>query len=119
MKKVVKLLSYAFLGCFLVVASALANVEKSKKVADPSENRVREQFISNLSGIPFDNDDTSEVYISFAVSAKNGLEITRVTSENSDLANRVKETLKLKAKHFEVPASLNGKYLIKIRFIKE
>jgi DNA/RNA-binding domain of Phe-tRNA-synthetase-like protein len=114
MKKVVKFLSFAFLGCFLVVASAVANVEKSKKDAKASENYLREQLANTLSKVTFDDD--SEVSVYFTVSAKDGVQITRVASPSPELTSRVKETLK--AQHIEAPSNMDGKYLIKVSFIK-
>lgn len=113
MKKVVKFLFVAFLGSFLVVASAMASVNKSEDDVKASENSIREQLVGTLSNVTID--DTSEVYVYFTVSAKSGFELNSVIGENSGLTNEVEKLLK--TKHIEVPAYLEGKYVVKVSFV--
>jgi len=114
MKKVVKFLSYAFLGSFLVVSSAFASGDKANSVKT-SENSIREQLANALSKLSVE--DASEVYVYFTVSSKSGFELENVAGLDSKLATDVKATLK--AKSIAVPADLNGRFLIKVSFINK
>ena len=113
MKKVVKFLLVAFLGSFLVVASAMASVNNLEDDVKASENSIREQFVTTLSGVTVDV--KSEIYVYFTVSAKKGFELNSVTGDNSGLNNEVEKLLK--TNRIEVPTYLEGKYLVKVIFV--
>jgi hypothetical protein len=115
MKKVVKFLSFAFVGSFLVVASALASGEKSGADVKRSENSVREQLARALSKVSVE--DESVAYVYFTVSSKEGFKLEKVSSLNDGLKEAVKSTLSTSS--IAVPADLEGKYLIKVNFISK
>jgi len=113
MKKVVKFLLVAFLGSFLVVASAMASVNKLEDDVKASKNSIREQLVTTLSDVTVN--DKSEIYVYFTVSTKNGFELISVAGENSGLTNVVEKLLK--TNRIEVPTYLEGKYLVKVIFV--
>lgn len=115
MKKVIKFLSFAFIGSFLVVASALASGEKSGSDVKKSENSVRDQLARALSKISAE--DQSVAYVYFTVSSKEGFKLEKVSSLSDDLKEAVKSTLATSS--ISVPADLEGKYLIKVNFINQ
>jgi len=113
MKKVVRFLSFAFLGSFLVVATALASdKDNSGKDAKASENSLREQFTSVLSNVTFEAGNEVDIY--FTLSPEKGFKLDKVSGENSELTSDVKRTLS--AKSFAVQSNLEGKYVIKVKF---
>jgi hypothetical protein len=114
MKKVFKFLSFAFVGSFLVVASALANEGKGADLKK-SENSVREQLAIALSKVS--TEEESVAYVYFTVSSKEGFKLEKVSSLNDNLKEAVKS--RLNASSIAVPADLDGKYLIKVSFINK
>jgi hypothetical protein len=111
--KVVKIFSIALVSSFLLVSATFAkdidNVGSDLKAA---ENSVREQLAGVLSGVSTDETEIVNVY--FSISAK-GFEVNAVTGENEELISKVKGILT--SKDLAVPALLNGKYHIKVRFV--
>lgn len=113
MKKVVKVLSFAFLSSILVASKALAssgNVTLTDVKA--SENAIREQVASALTDASFQ--DGNEVYVYFSVSPSKGFEVNNVSGDNEELAQEVKRILSTKS--IAAPANLEGKYLVKVKF---
>ena len=111
--KIVKFFSVALVSSFLVASSVFAtSVEKSNADVKSAENTVREQLASALSSVTAET--SSDVFVYFTVSSKAGFELIDVNGLDSELASKVKSTLK--AKTFATPAILDGKYLIKVKF---
>jgi hypothetical protein len=112
--KVVKFFSIALVGSFLVASSMFAaDVDKSKDVK-AAENSIRQQVASVLSSVS--TDDADFVYVHFTVSAEKGFQLTNVKGENETLVENVKIALTSNAISTSV---LEGKYLVKVRFIKK
>jgi hypothetical protein len=112
--KTLKFFSIALVSSLLMVSSVFASGgDKSNADVKAAENSIREQLAGVLSEVAVDNSDV--VYVYFTVSAKNGFELNAVSSLNSSLSDQVKKTLTSKV--IAAPANLDGKYLLKIRFI--
>lgn len=113
MKKVVKFLSFAFLGSFLVAATALASGVGSKgESSKTSENAVREQLTSALSNVAFQ--DGNEVKVYFTLTSDKGFKLNKVSGENTELASEVEKVLS--AKSFTVDSNLAGNYIVTVKF---
>ncbi len=110
MKKVVKFLSFAFLGSFLLVGTALAG-NRGENAKTP-ENAFREQLTGALSNIAFQ--DGNEVKVYFTLSSENGFKLNKVSGENSELTSEVEKILS--AKSFTVESNLEGKYIVTVKF---
>ena len=111
--KIVKFFSVALVSSFLVASSVLANdIASSKTDVKSAENVVRDQLAGALSQVSTNSD--SEVFVYFKVSSKDGFKLLDVKGADSELASEVKSTLA--SKSIAAPASLDGKYLVKVKF---
>lgn len=109
--KVVKFLSVALVSSVLFVSGV--NAVENKGGADVNaENLIRNELASALSVVSASESET--VNIVFAITGK-GFELKNVTGKNDYLVKKVKAILA--SKNISSPESLNGQYMIKIRFV--
>ncbi|HEY4785227.1 MAG TPA: hypothetical protein VIH57_04230 [Bacteroidales bacterium] len=109
--KIVKFFSVALVSSLLLASSVLAN-DVVKKEGRSDENAVRRQLAGVLSKVS--TDSNSEVFVYFKLSSKDGFELIDVKGQDNDLASKVKSALSTGA--IAAPASLDGKYLVKVKF---
>jgi hypothetical protein len=109
--KVAKFFSIVLAGSFLTVSSMMASGNENADVKK-AENTVREQIANVLSDVNIESSDV--IYVYFTVSSK-GFELIDAKGENTELSDKVKEALSTSS--IVPPVALEGKYLIKVRFV--
>jgi hypothetical protein len=114
MKNVKNVLS-ALLCAVLFSTTVLANEVKSASEKEKASiNALRNQIAYTFSDVPIEND--LDVYVRFSVSNEKSLVLEEVLCIDKEFAKMVKT--KLEKCRMKSLSSLNGPYLIKIRFIK-
>jgi hypothetical protein len=112
--KISKFVFTAFLSAFISVSAVVAsgiNTDASELKAN--ENTLRQQIETVLSNIPYEG--TAVVFVKFSVAPESGLKIDSVVCVDNVLASTVKSTLAKTSLY--VPSSLNGSYLLKVKFV--
>ena len=110
--KTVKFFASAILSSMLFTSALLASGGESGSSAKASENALRDQIVDVLSNVS--SGTSGVVYVLFSVDKEKGLEVLNVSGVDGELANKVKS--KLANNKFSIPSSLEGKYMIKVRF---
>ena len=114
--KISKIVFAAFLSAFISVSAVVASgVNTDASELKANENTLRQQIETVLSNIPYEG--TAVVFVKFSVAPESGLKIDSVVSADNVLASTVKSTLAKTSLY--VPSSLNGSYLLKVKFVNK
>jgi hypothetical protein len=112
--KNVKFVFAALLSVLFVSSVVASDVIPDASELKASENSLRQQIVKVVSDISFEG--TADVFVKFTVGAEAGFNVVEVVSIDKDLAAKVKSVLAKTS--LLVPASLEGSYLLKIKFVE-
>jgi hypothetical protein len=106
---------FAALLSVLFVSSVVASNDVTKGLElKSSENSLREQIVKVVSDISYTGN--ADVFVKFSVDVENGFSVNEVVSSDKGLAAQVKTLLSKTS--LLVPTSLDGSYLLKIKFVE-